>query len=106
VLAAGCATAAKDVAPIDASPAAYQGYSCEQIAAETARIDARAQPLGARLDEAAQHDRAILVAALLVFAPALLALGGTKEEEAEYARLRGERAALDRSAAGQGCASF
>jgi hypothetical protein len=43
------------------------------------------------------------VAGLLLFWPALFALGGTREEEAEYARLKGEHAALQQSAAAKGC---
>jgi hypothetical protein len=103
VLAAGCSTAARDVSPTYASPLPYQGYSCEQIAAESARIDKSASALGGRLDEAARHDRGIMVAGLLLFWPALFALGGTKEEEAEYARLRGEQQALAQTGAAKGC---
>lgn len=103
VLAAGCSTAAKDVAPTYASPLPYQNYSCEQIASESARLDKSANALGGRLDEAARHDRGIMVAGLLFFWPALFALGGTKEEEAEYARLRGEQQALAQTASAKGC---
>ena len=103
LLAAGCTTASKDISPAYASPLAYQDYSCEQIAAESTRVDSQAGALGRRLDEAAQHDKGIMVAGLLLFWPALFALGGTKEEEAEYARLKGEHAALQQTAAGKGC---
>jgi hypothetical protein len=103
LLAAGCATASKDISPTYASPLLYDGYSCEQVAAESTRVDSQASALGKRLDEAAQHDKGILVTGLLFFWPALFALGGTQEEEAEYARLKGEHAALLQTAAAKGC---
>ena len=40
---------------------------------------------------------------LIFFWPALFALGGTQEEQAEYARLKGEHAALQQTAAAKGC---
>lgn len=103
VLAAACSTAAKDIAPRYASPVPYQGYSCAQVASESARIDARTTALAQRLDEAARHDRDLVVVSALFFLPALFALGGTKEDEAEYARLKGEREALQSIALAKDC---
>jgi hypothetical protein len=102
-LAAGCSTGSKDIKPSYASPLPYQDYTCEQLAAETTRVDTRA--LGQHLDEAARNDKGIMVVGALFFWPALFALGGTKEEEAEYARLRGEHDALQQTAAAKGCPS-
>lgn len=103
VLAAGCATASKDISPAYASPLPYQDYTCEQIIAESGRVDSQASALGKRLDQAAMHDKGILVTGLVFFWPALFALGGTKEEEAEYARLKGEHAALQETGTAKGC---
>lgn len=80
----------------------YQSYDCEQLAAEIGRVQVRANQLGGRLDEAAFNDKA-LTAGALVFWPALFALGGTKQQEAEYARLRGEHDALLQSAVLKKC---
>jgi hypothetical protein len=104
-LAAGCSTASKDIMPTYASPTPYEGYSCEQIAAESERLDSRTRALAGRLDEAARNDKGIVLMSALFFPPALFALGGTKEEEAEYARLKGEREALRQTGAAKGCAS-
>lgn len=40
---------------------------------------------------------------LVLFWPALFALGGTKQQEAEYARLKGEHDALQQAAVAKKC---
>ena len=42
-------------------------------------------------------------AGLILFWPALFFIGGTKEQEAEYARLKGEYEALDKVAIQKNC---
>lgn len=81
----------------------YQSYDCEQIAAETQRIQVRVNQLGGRLDEAASNDKAIAGVGAILFWPALFALGGTKQQEAEYARLKGEYDALQQAAVQKKC---
>jgi len=81
----GCATASKDVATQYVPPIQYQSYSCEQLGAEANRLTQRVQQLGGRLDEAASNDKAIAGVGIILFWPALFALGGTKQQEAEYA---------------------
>lgn len=100
---AGCATASKDIAPNYVSPMQYQSYDCEQIAAETQRIQVRVNQIGGRLDEAASNDKAIAGVGVILFWPALFALGGTKQQEAEYARLKGEYDALQQAAVQKKC---
>lgn len=58
------------------------------------RVFSRANPLSGKLDEAASKDKAIASLGVLVFWPALFALGGTKEQEAELAKLKGQSEAL------------
>ena len=103
MLAVGCSTASKDITASYASPLPYQGYNCEQLAAERARLDGRANQLGNRLDQAARNDQGLVLVGALFFWPALFALGGTKEQEAEYARLKGERDALEQTQIAKGC---
>jgi hypothetical protein len=100
---AGCATASKDVPTAYVSPMQYQTYDCGQISAESTRLQQRVNQLGGRLDEAASNDKAIATAGGLLFWPALFALGGTKQQEAEYGRLRGEYDALQQSAVVKKC---
>jgi hypothetical protein len=101
---AGCATASKDIASAYVSPNQYSTYDCEQLAAETARIQARVVQTGGRLDEAAQNDAGIMAVGLILFWPVLFALGGTKQQEAEYARLKGEYDAVEQAAIAKKCA--
>jgi hypothetical protein len=104
IILAGCATASKDISSTYISPMQYQPYDCEQLASETQRIQVRVNQLGGRLDEAAANDKAITGAGALLFWPALFALGGTKEQEAEYARLKGEYDAVQQSSIMKKCA--
>jgi hypothetical protein len=99
---AACSTASKDIAPVYVSPIQYQAYDCEQLIAEIQRIHGRASQLGGRLDEAASNDKAIVAGSLLLW-PVLFALGGTKQQEAEYARLRGEHDAATQAAIQKKC---
>ena len=85
------------------SPVQYQTYDCDQIAAESQRLTARVQQLGGRLDEAASNDKTIMGVGLILFWPVLFALGGTKQQEAEYARLKGEAEALQQAAVAKKC---
>lgn len=94
----GCATASKDIAATYVSPMQFQGYDCEQLASETQRIQSRVVQLGGRLDTAAANDKAIAGVGVILFWPALFALGGTKQQEMDYARLRGEYDAVQQSA--------
>ncbi|HEY5896642.1 MAG TPA: hypothetical protein VIV54_03700 [Burkholderiales bacterium] len=95
---AGCSTASKDIVPQQVSPQQYSNYDCDQIAAEQLRLHQRFSQLGGRLDQAAANDQAIGWVGGLLFWPALFWLGGTKEQEAEYGRLRGEYDALQQAA--------
>jgi hypothetical protein len=99
----GCANSSNDISPAYVSPLQYQAYDCGQIAVEVQRVQARVVELGGRLDQAASNDKAIVGAGLILFWPALFALGGTKQQEAEYARLRGEYDAIEQAAVSKRC---
>lgn len=103
-LVAGCATASKDIAASYVSPMQYQAYDCNQIGLESVRVQARVAELGGRLDQAASNDQGIAVVGALLFWPALFFLGGTKTQEAEYSRLKGEYESLQQQAVAQKCA--
>jgi hypothetical protein len=94
----GCATASKDIAAAYVSPMQFQSYDCDQLASETQRIQSRVVQLGGRLDTAASNDKAIAGVGIVLFWPALFALGGTKQQEADYSRLRGEYDAVQQAA--------
>jgi outer membrane murein-binding lipoprotein Lpp len=98
IVLAGCATASKDITPTYTSPMQYQSYDCDQLASESQRIQTRVVQLGGRLDTAASNDKAIAGVGMILFWPALFALGGTKQQESDYGRLRGEYDAVQQSA--------
>jgi len=100
----GCSTTSKDITATYVSPMQYQQYDCEQLASESQRIQIRVNQLGGRLDEAATHDKEITAGAI-IFWPALFALGGTKQQEAEYARMKGEYDAVQQVAITKKCSS-
>lgn len=101
---AGCATSSAKISAAYVSPNQYSTYDCAQLAAEGTRIQTRVVQLGGRLDEAAKNDAGIMAVGLILFWPVLFALGGTKEQEAEYARLKGEYDAVQQAAIAKRCA--
>lgn len=100
-----CATAGKDISSTYVSPMQYANYDCEQLRAESMRISGRVNQLTGRLDEAASNDKAIAGVGLILFWPALFALGGTKQQEAELSRLKGEYDAIEATATTKKCAA-
>jgi ABC-type phosphate transport system auxiliary subunit len=98
-----CATAGKDVTATYVSPVQFSSYDCEQIRQETLRIQGRANQLSGRLDEAASNDKTIAGVGMILFWPALFALGGTKQQEAELSRLKGEYDALSAASVSKKC---
>ena|SRR3990167_4557152 len=103
---AGCSTSSKDIAPAYVSPMQYQQYDCEQLAAESSRIQARVSQVGGRLDQASSNDQGITAVGIVLFWPSLFFLGGTKEQEAEFARLKGEHEAVQQASIMKRCAGM
>ncbi len=100
----GCATASKDITASYVSPNQYASFDCDQLAAEAGRIQTRVVALGGAPDQAAQNDAGIMVVGMVLFWPVLFALGGTKQQEAEYGRLKGEYEAVEQAAIAKKCA--
>lgn len=98
-----CSTASKDISAAYVSPMLYQSYDCQQLIAESQRIQSRYQELGGRLDQAASNDKALVGVGVILFWPALFALGGTKQQESEYARLKGEYDAVQQTSIQKRC---
>ena len=61
------------------------------------RINGFANQMAGKLDDNKATDEAVTAAGIILFWPALFFLGGTSEEEAEFARLRGEYNALEQA---------
>lgn len=99
----GCATSSAHIAASYTTPIQYQGYDCAQLTGEAQRIHGRVNQLAGRLDEAANNDKVIMGVGMLLFWPALFALGGTKQQEADYARLKGEYDAIQQAMIAKKC---
>lgn len=86
------------------SPAQFQTYNCDELLAEIERIQTRVSQLtGKPGDKTAAKDKWILGADLSLSWAALFALGGTKEQEAEYVQLKSEYDAIQQWAAIKQC---
>lgn len=103
LLISACSTASKDISATYTSPMQYQGHDCAQLAGENQRLQSRIGQLSGRLDEAASNDKALMGVGMILFWPALFALGGTKAQEAEYARIKGEHDAIQQAAIAKKC---
>ena len=94
---AGCSTAAKDITPANISPALYSNYDCDQVRLELLRVSTEVNTMTGKLDKNRENDNMATAAGIILFFPALFFLGGTKEQEARYAQLKGEYNALEQT---------
>jgi len=100
----GCASQPKDIAATSVSTIQYENYSCKQVGMEMNRVGTRVDDLYASLKQRADNDAMQMGVGLVLFWPTLFLLeGGDGPEAAEYARLKGERLALDQVAVGKEC---
>ena len=100
----GCATHPDKMQPASVSDVAYKNHSCEELAMEAKRINARLGELYEVLRADANNDNAQMVVGSLIFFPALFFLeGGNGPEASEYARLRGESEAIHTIASRKEC---
>lgn len=99
----GCAISSKDIVANPVSPLQYANYDCQQVIAESQRVQGQLIGLSGRLDQASSNDTAITTAGVILFWPALFFLGGTKAQEAQYAQLKGEYTALEKVAIEKKC---
>ena len=86
------------------SPVQYSEYSCKQVALEMANVSRRVSELHGQLKKTASNDSAQMAIGLILFWPTLFFLeGGDGPQAAEYARLKGEREALETVAIQKEC---
>ena len=100
-----CSKAAKDISAKYVSPEIYSDYSCEQVRKDMRRISGRVNELSGNLDASRSKDNMTTTAGILLFWPALFFIGGTKEQEAEYAQLKGEFNALEEVSITKDCSN-
>jgi len=103
-LLAACATDPQKIQAAYVSPIQYQGYTCQQIAGELGRVTRKATEVGGGLKKLADDDESQMAIGLILFWPALFFLEGSDGPQAtEYARLKGERDALEQVAIKKDC---
>lgn len=104
----GCAVSSENQHLPYISPAQFQTYNCDELSAEIERIQARVSQLMNKSndkmpDNSNNKDKWTLGADLSLSWAALFALGGTKEQEAEYAQLKSEYDAIQQWAIAKKC---
>jgi hypothetical protein len=101
---ASCASKPDAIATAYVSPLQYQNSSCAQLHSELARVTRRAGELHGTLDKMASNDQAQMAVGAILFWPALFFLeGGDGAQAQEYARLKGERDALEQASTEKQC---
>lgn len=104
LLITACASSPDKIASTYVSPLQYSDYSCKQVAQEMTNVSRRVSELYGSLDKEASADNAQMALGLVLFWPALFFLeGGDGPQAAEYARLKGEREALESVAVQKNC---
>ena len=102
-----CASQPEDIQSSFVSNVRYQKWSCDQLTEEVASIEGRVSALSGQLEKKAGDDQAQMAIGLILFWPALFLLeGGDGTQAAEYARLKGEREAIDRVSRLKNCSSI
>lgn len=101
----GCATSSKNISGSYVSSLEYRQYDCEQLSREMFRIQGNLSTLAGKLDEAASNDKILTGVGIVIFWPALIALGGTKSQENELSRLKGEYNAIQQEITFKNCST-
>lgn len=104
ILLSGCVASSGNHQAPYISPAQFQTYNCDELLAEIVRIQNRVSQLTGKQDSKTQtNDKWVLGTDLSLSWATLFALGGTKEQEAEYAQLKSEYDAIQQWAAIKQC---
>jgi hypothetical protein len=98
-----CATASSDIRPSYVSPLQFQPLTCQQLAAEAARVSAHASELAGVQDSKRSDDQINAGIGIIVFWPTLLMVKGDGATAAELARLRGEYEAIEKASIEKNC---
>ena len=100
---AGCASRSENIGAAYVSPVAYQSYSCQQIAQESARVSSRAAQLSGVQDSKATSDAIATGVAVVLFWPAAFLIKGDSATAGELASLKGQRDAIEQASIAKRC---
>jgi hypothetical protein len=101
---AGCATQGANVTSSYVPASRYSSATCESLAVDLVNATQAETALSGSLDSAANKDAALVAVGLILFWPALFFVGQDKTKEAELARVKGERIAIQRAMSEKKCA--
>jgi hypothetical protein len=97
LVATACASQPDKIQTASVSTLQYKDHDCEQLAMESDRVNNRVNELYHSLKNKADGDSAQMAIGMILFWPALFFLeGGDGPEAAEYAKLKGEREAIEK----------
>jgi len=100
-----CASQPDEIQSAYVSDLQYKQYDCDQLTLEATRISNRVNELHGQLKETADNDAAQMGVGLILFWPTLFFLeGGDGPQAQEYAKLKGERDAIEKIAVQKKCA--
>jgi len=100
----GFASQPEEIAPQYVSSIQYQDYDCKKVGGEAAHVSRRVSELHASLEKTADNDAAQMGVGLILFWPTLFFLeGGDGAQAQEYARLKGERDAIEQISVKKKC---
>ena len=100
---ASCALRSDDVRPVAADATAFDGWSCEQLFAETDRVQRQATRMAYAFDERSGDNIIAMGLGLTVFWPALLTMRSPGPEAQALGALKGRHEALREAAGRQAC---
>jgi hypothetical protein len=103
VAVSGCAKGSNQIAAAYVSPYQYDNFTCSQLSEEAQRLSSRAAQVAGVQDEKATRDAVAMGVGLIIFWPALFAIGGNDQQTAELARLRGELEAIEQASIRKKC---
>jgi len=98
-----CAKSADQITAAYVSPLQYDQYSCTQLAEEAQRISGRAAEASGAQNQRAVNDAVMTTVGVVIFWPALFAVGGDDAKAYELARLKGEMEAVEQVSIRKNC---
>lgn len=93
--AAACAPRPESISARYVSPVTYQGYQCDQLLAENARLFSELNRVSELQRENATGDAVMLTVGLVILWPVLIGMAATKDRKDEVGKLKGEYEAVE-----------
>jgi len=100
---AGCAQSPDTIAAAPVSTAAYSSMSCRQLQSEAIRLNDDVARLTGQQQKKATNDAVAMGVGMVLFWPALFALGAGADVAPQLAQAKGQAEAIRASAVQKGC---